>query len=100
MTDSIAEKDLQLVDSADNKNDLFFRTEDDEGHYAAAVDGSGLVLIVKKEDGIKSSLFMRRIIKPFAPENNQSILVCELDGVFLYVTEDNKFIMTKNGELR
>ncbi len=80
--------------------DRFERSEDSDGFYATAVDGSGITVMVEKPEGTSASLFLRRIIKPFVEGQNTTLLVGQLDGVYLYVTEDNKLLLTKNSELR
>jgi hypothetical protein len=80
--------------------DRFVRTEDNDGYYASANDDSGITIMVPKLEGIKTQLFFRRIIKQNCPDGNKTLLVANVENVFLYVTEDNKFILTTNGELR
>lgn len=73
-------------------------TSDEEGFYAVSEE-NGITIYLQKDETNESKMCHRRIIKQNSAEQ-RSILIAQLKDVFLYVTEDNKFILTTNSELR
>ena len=71
-------------------------SEDKQGKYAIRDDLS----ITVSNDG-DSKIRHRRTIKPFktGSEIRTSVLVCNLDDVYLYVGNDGNLLMTKNAKL-
>jgi len=93
-----AEKELLTIDTP-MFNDRFERIEDDEGLFA--VDNRGeLTLHIPVIPGVATQIFKRRIVKPFVQDGNKTLLIGQVDNVFLYIDDDGLMIMTTDGEMR